>query len=404
MSELITTRDNRATIRWKLLTSASALALSGYISMASMAGAADADRPQIWIELGGQLSRQSGQDEPLIPHFADVGMQHGLVLPLAPLEKHANYSLDDEAGISFQPEDSNWFFSASLRYGRSSVRKHNYEQLDPIFYHTPNWQIEQYPDRNGHAGEPHGVQDGRFVTFGAVPIVDYHAQSSERHEIVDFQAGKDVGLGMLGRGTTSQLEFGVRIAQLTSKSKLKLYADPYPHMSDKKYFSGFGFSIYKNVYDQYYKARPEMDRSFRGLGPSLSWSGSTPMFELNEDSSVVFDWGVNASLLFGRQKTRVRHQTSGTSWYRHFFPTASQAKYGTPHYVHNSNVARSRNVTVPNFGGLIGASLKFPNAKVSIGYRADFFFGALDGGVDARKSETRGFHGPYASISIGLGD
>lgn len=33
---------------------------------------------------------------------------------------------------------------------------------------------------------------------------------------------------------------------------------------------------------------------------------------------------------------------------------------------------RSRRKAVPNLGGLIGASLKFPNAKVSLGYSGDF--------------------------------
>ncbi|HVP85004.1 MAG TPA: hypothetical protein VMS78_09800 [Rhizomicrobium sp.] len=42
-------------------------------------------------------------------------------------------------------------------------------------------------------------------------------------------------------------------------------------------------------------------------------------------------------------------------------------------------------------------------AKVSLGYRADFFFGAMDGGIDTRESYNRNFYGPYASISIGLG-
>ncbi len=44
------------------------------------------------------------------------------------------------------------------------------------------------------------------------------------------------------------------------------------------------------------------------------------------------------------------------------------------------------------------------DAKISLGYKADFFFGAIDGGIDARKNENRAFFGPYASISIGLGD
>jgi len=58
---------------------------------------------------------------------------------------------------------------------------------------------------------------------------------------------------------------------------------------------------------------------------------------------------------------------------------------------------------VPNLGGFAGLSFKYPNAKVSVGYRADFFFGAMDGGIDAHKSYDRDFYGPFATVSIGLG-
>jgi hypothetical protein len=63
---------------------------------------------------------------------------------------------------------------------------------------------------------------------------------------------------------------------------------------------------------------------------------------------------------------------------------------------------RSHAVAIPNVGGFAGISLKFPNAKVSLGYRGDFFFGAMDGGIDVRKTYDRNFYGPYATISIGL--
>jgi|HubBroStandDraft_2_1064218.scaffolds.fasta_scaffold44336_3 hypothetical protein len=43
------------------------------------------------------------------------------------------------------------------------------------------------------------------------------------------------------------------------------------------------------------------------------------------------------------------------------------------------------------------------NFKVSAGYRADFFFGAMDGGLDTAKKENVGFYGPFATISVGLG-
>ena len=64
--------------------------------------------------------------------------------------------------------------------------------------------------------------------------------------------------------------------------------------------------------------------------------------------------------------------------------------------------SRSRMVTIPNIGGFAGLSYRIQNAKVSAGYRADFFFGARDGGLDTRSTADVGFHGPYATISIGL--
>ncbi len=70
--------------------------------------------------------------------------------------------------------------------------------------------------------------------------------------------------------------------------------------------------------------------------------------------------------------------------------------HATPH-------DRSRTVIVPNVGGFLGVSFRYPNAKVSLGYRADFFFGAMDTGIDARHTVDRNFYGPFATISIGLG-
>lgn len=71
-----------------------------------------------------------------------------------------------------------------------------------------------------------------------------------------------------------------------------------------------------------------------------------------------------------------------------------------PALSHNAD----RSMTVPNVGSLAGLSWRVRDCKVSLRYRADIFFNAIDGGIDARKSENRGFFGPYASISIGLGD
>jgi hypothetical protein len=60
-------------------------------------------------------------------------------------------------------------------------------------------------------------------------------------------------------------------------------------------------------------------------------------------------------------------------------------------------------VTVPNVGGFAALSYRFTNAKISAGYRADFFFGAKDSGLETRTTADVGFHGPFATISFGIG-
>ncbi len=105
---------------------------------------------------------------------------------------------------------------------------------------------------------------------------------------------------------------------------------------------------------------------------------------------------MNAALLFGRQKARFSHQSAVDRVTGVAYPTATQA-----HPM--ATRSRSRMVTVPNIGGFAGLSYRIRNAKFAAGYRADFFFGAKDSGLDTRNTTDVGFYGPYATISIGLG-
>jgi hypothetical protein len=68
-----------------------------------------------------------------------------------------------------------------------------------------------------------------------------------------------------------------------------------------------------------------------------------------------------------------------------------------------TSITRSRSAVVPNLGGYLGASARYNNARISLGYRADFFFNAMDGGQDTAKKYNRGFYGPYLNVSLGLG-
>ena len=71
-------------------------------------------------------------------------------------------------------------------------------------------------------------------------------------------------------------------------------------------------------------------------------------------------------------------------------------------YTSANTSRKTRNITVPDVGGTAGISYRMRNLKISAGYRADFFFRVLDTGIAGQKSSTRGFYGPFASVSVGL--
>ena len=72
----------------------------------------------------------------------------------------------------------------------------------------------------------------------------------------------------------------------------------------------------------------------------------------------------------------------------------------TSHRPYPQSIERARHDT--QCRRFCGLSFRYANAKM-MGYRADFFFGAMDGGIDTGKSGNIGFYGPFAAISVGLG-
>jgi iron complex outermembrane recepter protein len=392
MSEQINTYDSRAAIRWKLLTGVSALALTAYVSSAAVAKAADAGDPQIWIELGGQLSRLQDSEEIFAPAF--LSMRPSIFALPQKYETPPRFSTDEFGKLTFHPENTGWTFAASIRYGRSASARHVHAQTNP-----QPFVVHYY-----YSGEYHA----NYKYPRAAKFADTRSRNSESHLILDFQAGKDVGLGLFGNaGATSTVSLGVRFAQFRSKSNIALKSDPDWHFNYKyaPYALYLGFTSSKLVYGQHYQsnmASLRATRSFHGVGPSLSWNASVPFAGNSQSGTLQFDWDVNAALLFGRQRTKTQHHTSQLLHASSgFFTNVGRT---TIHQSTPPPQTRARNVTVPNVGGSVGLSWQLQNFKMSFGYKADFFFNAIDGGIDARKSENRAFYGPYASVSIGLGD
>ena len=371
MNELIDVRDSHATIRWKLLTSASALALTAAVSSATIARAQDADRPQLWIELGGQLERLNNSEELFAPSFF-AHSRASILAPMVDAQSPPTYGLSTDGKITFVPEDSNWIFSLELRYGRANGGKHLHHE------EAVSTATQVFPSKRNFLG------DG---------LTNYR----ETHDTLDFQVGKDVGLGLFGSGSSSVIAAGVRMANFTSDPNIKLQGKPDVHNSTN-FFQKYNF---RNRHSISYTAILSGSRNTHAIGPSLSWNASVPLAGNGDHAALDFDWGINAAALFGRQKVQLHRRTSNYHY------NISLSHYPVQYHTQSTQTSdrnRSRNVMIPNVGGFAGFSFRYDDAKISFGYRGDFFFGAMDGGIDTRKNETLGFNGPYASISVGLGD
>jgi hypothetical protein len=380
MSDLIQEYDDRSNIRWKLLTGASALVLTTYVSSAYVANADEATRPQVWIELGGQLARLDNAAEIYTPSFET--MRPSIFSPSGETEKLPLYGFDMLGKVSFQPENSDWAFTASIQYGRASTTRHAHQQTYP-------------------SAAPKYFGNGNVAPLAA-RFADTQVRNNEQRVVVDFQAGKDFGIGMFGKHGESKVDLGIRFAQFTQASSMTFRSDPDWHFV-KRYYGG-ALTYFLQPYHSN-AAGLSAERSFRGIGPSLSWSASAPFAGDPRDGELTVNWGVNLGVLFGRQKAQTQHHAAEV-----YNSTGSIFDLVVGNH-NRTTVAssappasiRSHSVVVPNIGGFAGISWRYDAAKVSFGYKADFFFGAMDGGIDVRRTEDVGFHGPFATISIGLG-
>ncbi len=177
--------------------------------------------------------------------------------------------------ITFQPEGSDWSISAAIKYGKA---KHG-----PRFAHDQTYQT--YLPHSGYA---------KLTTYA---FTNLHSVEETKHLILDFQAGKDVGLGLFGQSR-----------KLHRENRRPLCAVPRKGGRSDDGGDERANQIFRSLSATFFSADMHAERSFTGIGPSIAWNGSVPIAGSLEDG-LAFDWGANAALLFGRQKTKVRKHT-----------------------------------------------------------------------------------------------
>ena len=308
MSELINTSNRRA-IRWQLFSSVSALALLTSVTGEAIADSDAVDRPVVWIELGGELDRISGQGD----NFP-VAWWRQIQPP--PFYTQPRLSRPKFPSLQFCAGGQNNIPAGSLGLGllgrrqlravrgileKSIIKRTNYDMsaIGPAF--------------------PLRIQNPR----GIDKFADTQSHPGQSHVVLDFSVGKDVGLGMFGSNSSSVLSLGVRYAQFASQATFDVRARP--EIQDKYFVAPPSLNgTFHLPYFKTYHGTGQASRSFHSVGcPLFSWSGSTPFVGNPQDGEATLDWGANVALLFGKQKTRVQHQES--------------EHYVTPHFILNGS-------------------------------------------------------------------
>ncbi|HVP86340.1 MAG TPA: hypothetical protein VMS78_16585 [Rhizomicrobium sp.] len=327
MSELIAARQH-ANIRHLLLGGASALAMLAVVTTQAVAD----DQNHFTIELGGQYGFESGGSTEWFG-VSPAGGEGGY-LNLGPDEfkSRPKTSWNIDGAIKFQPADSDLILRLGVQYGRTRSE-------------SKNFAFTYYTSTDGG--------DSYYITG--------RSRHREEHVKVDFQVGKDFGLGMFGNNSgTSIFSVGIRYAQFNARTNIDF------HTSSKYLFTTSGTA--------------RVTRSFVGVGPMISWEASAPI----SDDGFSLDWGAEFALLFGRQKVAAA--------------VVYDDNYALP------TIGRHRNVTVPEVGGFMGLSWTCPDApaKFTLGYKVDALFNVYDGGFFTPVDTDRITHGPFAKVSISV--
>ena len=347
---------------------------------------ADDRRPQVWVQFGGNFAQLAADSQSYAPVFATDMPPLRTDLPQPQdVEKAPGNGFDWEGKLTIQPTDSDWVLKAGVRYGRSSVGKHLHKSLPTQTKTT--FQVFPGGPEQPCAGDHRPLKYNGVCYAAGKAFADAQGTVTDQHTMIDFTLGKDVGMGSFGEGAISTLSVGVRLVRFTSEIQSAFNSDPLYKFDEP----------YTMKYHYLDTTTNEEQHSFNGVGPEITWDASAPVAGNAEDGEITLDWGVNAAVMFGRKKASGSGEVEST-----------RCGYGTLAHCHNVHqtshaFSRSKHASVPNLGGYLGASVLYHNAKISLGYRTDMFFGAIDGGQETARSENRGFYGPYLNVSLGLG-
>lgn len=267
------------------------------------------------------------------------------VLPLP------NQSSDVMGAVTYRPAASPWSFYFDVRYGRTRGANEH--------------QVSHYSTKFGQ---------------GSSTNVVHH---EEEHGFVDFDVGRDVGLGLFGHGATT-VGLGVRYAHFDSLDRDNF-------TSHTKYFSRRGVATLRRKSDS--------------VGPQVMIRQSSLLPGALGQGALWFDWGATGGVLFGRQANTLSGSavTKSSGFFSDVRRGARAARAKADFVTHHAYTSSwSGNQTTPDVSAFVQLSFRPAGSPLSVGvgYRVDAFWDVLNGAFPGRRETSELEHGPYLDVSL----
>jgi hypothetical protein len=315
-------RSNRKS---RLFWQVSTIVLLAAVPAAALAAPSEGG---LWVELGGQYTFDNSGDT------QDIGA-FGVTPNIHPGD---GYSVNGK--ITWKPEGSAFSYALGVKYGRTRSR---------------------------------GITGSYYSSTGEGSY--YSAKGEEHtkrtHTIVDFEVGKDVGVGMFGHNATTTVGVGLRYAHLNTTTRGSF-------TTASKYQTGSGTFGTKRTSDL--------------VGPRLFFKVEAPV----GSTGFTVSAGAGGGVLYGRNKIQSDLDRTINS---HETDFAIEAVGGS-HYA----FSRSKNRFSPTADGFAQLNWKLPSAPltVSAGYKFDGVFNGMDGGYSSAHQINVIDSGPYLSMVFKL--
>jgi outer membrane receptor protein involved in Fe transport len=338
------------------------------------------------VEIGGQVQRHEAPYSAVTPSFADSFSD--ALQPSDAQNRDLDWGDGRELRLTYTLP-SNWRVGAGVRYGRTNGADTTLVfELGDTGCGSVQYYCDLFPDPNG----PYA----RLLHFRADNYADVVATNREEHTLVDFDIGRDVGLGL---GLESTVRAGLRYAQLESTTRLQMWGVPNWDLPAE-------FALFKYADNTHYQADLFASREFEGFGPTLSWDAAKQLWGA-DDGHLDLEWSATAGVLFGKQKALFEGEESSAYFSGIYYSQTDVSRQFQQREawvdITDLPAPRSRSVTAPLLDLSLGLAYEAGRVKVGAGYRWERYFDVLDAGYREHEDADRTIDGPYFKLSVGFG-